>query len=436
MTRLLSRDRLQTRTVIPVAVRLLPVLVFAVIAACNERSPSTPAGVTVFDSVGVRIVESSAPLLAAPDELVVIDEAAALVIGAEAGDELYQLHRVSDATSLPDGRIVIANSGSSELRVFDSEGVFIARAGRQGAGPGEFGAFAATRLHFVQGELLATDPGLFRLHAFDSTLALIETRSFTLSAELPRPLLRGVFDDGSWLAIAFDAGGSLRGAPGSVIGTSFAITIHDARGKLLRRFGRFDGRKRYVNAVGEITHYPQLPFTSDAVVQPYGKQILVLRGDQPEVELWDTDGTLRTRMRWSRERVRSADWYARYRDEAVAALATASERDRRLYGAFYEKDLPLPEFAAMYDEVVVDSARRIWVRRYRLPGDTGDEQWDVLDDSGQWLGTTSTPRGLEIFEIGSSHLLGRVRDSLGVERVVLHALRAGGRTPTRSGAGR
>ena len=45
---------------------------------------------------------------------------------------------VTDATRLPDGGIVIANAGSSELRVFNPDGSHSATWGRRGEGPGEF----------------------------------------------------------------------------------------------------------------------------------------------------------------------------------------------------------------------------------------------------------------------------------------------------------
>ncbi len=403
----------------------LPVLVTAaLLGGCTEPRAAAPGVTAVSDSAGVRIVEASGPLFASPATPILVDSSPSLVIGTEDNDDAYQLHRVSDALRLPDGRIVVANAGSSELRVFDSTGRFVVRVGRAGSGPGEFAAVSTPRLFLAAGELLASDPGVFRLHAFDSTLTLIETRRFTLTQEISRPLLQGVLDDASWLALAFDGGGTLRGLPGTVIGTSFALTLFDARGRFVRRFGSFDGRKRYVNEVGETTHYPPLPFTVNAVVKPFGEHVLVVRGDRPEIELWDATGTLSSLIRWPRERIRSADLYPRYRQQAVAALATAGERDRRLYGAFYAKEIPLPEFAALYDEVVVDAEQRIWLHRYRLPGDLSASHWDLIDRTGRWLGTVPTPPGLQVFQIGRSHLLGRVRDSLGIERVVVHPVRA------------
>lgn len=401
------------------------VILAASVAGCaDDRAAGAPGIVAESDSAGIRILTTASPLVAAPTAPLHVDSSPLLTIGSDEADDAYQLHRVSDALQLPDGRVVVSNAGSNELRVFDRDGRFLTRVGRAGSGPGEFAAFSWPRLFRSNGELLATDPDLSRLHAFDSAFALRETRSFTITPDIPRPQLRGILDDGTWLAIAFDGSGALRGPPGSVIGTTFSLALYDARGGFVRRFGSFAGRKRYVNTVGETTHFPHLPFTVDAVVRPYGQQILVFRGDRPEVELWSVEGTLETLIRWARDGVRSADVYPEYRTQAIAALANASERDRRLYGAFYEKDLPLPEYAALYDDVIIDAERRIWLHRYRLPGESGAERWDVIDATGRWLGTATSPRGLEIFEVGAGHVVGRVRDSLGVERIVLQSLRA------------
>jgi hypothetical protein len=61
-----------------------------------------------------------------------------LDIGVEDGEEPYLLHEVTSATRLDDGRVVVANDGSKELRFFDDEGTFLFAAGRSGEGPGEY----------------------------------------------------------------------------------------------------------------------------------------------------------------------------------------------------------------------------------------------------------------------------------------------------------
>ena len=77
--------------------------------------------------------------------------------------EGYLLHQVAGATRLADGRIVIANEGTLQLRYYDPEGTHLFDAGGEGEGPGEFESLAGfTRL---PGDSLLVDSWL-RLSRF------------------------------------------------------------------------------------------------------------------------------------------------------------------------------------------------------------------------------------------------------------------------------
>lgn len=398
-------------------------LCFPLIAACGDRA-SSGGGVTLRDSAGITIVESSAPPPNAAASLQV-ETTASLTLGVEEGDEALQLHRVSDAMRLPDGRIVIANSGTHELRLFDAGGKYLRSVGRRGGGPGEFGDFSFPRLFRHGDKIYATDDNGFRVHAYNLEIGFRETRRFQMPMELPRPFPRGVLADGSWLSMAYRGGGALRGPPGSVITLSFTLLVFDSTGAFARTFGSFEGRKRYVNQVGDNTHYPYLPLTADPVIRARSGEGVVLRGANAELELWSADGSLTRIIRWPRERTRSADVYPRIRGAELERIAQADERTRVMYGAFYRKELPLPEFVPLYQNAIVDEAQRIWVERYRTIIDDPTPRWDVIDTTGQWVGTVATPRGVTVYQIGGDFLLGLQRDSLGVERVVLHRVHGG-----------
>lgn len=59
-------------------------------------------------------------------------------IGVVEGEEPYQLYSAIGSTLLGDGRIVVANAGSGQLRFFEPTGRFITQVGGRGGGPGEF----------------------------------------------------------------------------------------------------------------------------------------------------------------------------------------------------------------------------------------------------------------------------------------------------------
>lgn len=130
-------------------IRLAGVLV-VLSAACDTGDDSGPAlRSEVRDSAGVMIVENARPVTGSRLDWRV-GEAPAVSIGTLEGDEGDMLFLVLDATRLPDGRIVLANAGSAELRVFSADGVHLATWGGQGEGPGEFGPY-----HTRDGEPLA-----------------------------------------------------------------------------------------------------------------------------------------------------------------------------------------------------------------------------------------------------------------------------------------
>jgi len=62
-----------------------------------------------------------------------------LTIGVSESDPGHELAGVTGALRTVDG-IIVANSGSHELRRFDSAGRFLGASGRRGQGPGDFGA--------------------------------------------------------------------------------------------------------------------------------------------------------------------------------------------------------------------------------------------------------------------------------------------------------
>lgn len=93
-------------------------------------------------------------------------------VGIAEGDEPYELDGAASSLRLSDGRLLVANSGSSEIRVFDAQGRFLTRIGRQGSGPGEF--TGGIQLTTRAGGFAAYDRGEGRLSTFDSAGGYLE----------------------------------------------------------------------------------------------------------------------------------------------------------------------------------------------------------------------------------------------------------------------
>ena len=88
------------------------------------------------DSAGIRIVENPSP----PEGSRLawrIGPEPSVTIGGLQGEGPYMLYRAFGASKLPDGRIVVADNDSGELRVFDARGNHLATWAGKGEGPGE-----------------------------------------------------------------------------------------------------------------------------------------------------------------------------------------------------------------------------------------------------------------------------------------------------------
>jgi hypothetical protein len=95
-----------------------------------------------------------------------LPETPILEIGVREGAEPYQLHRARGSVRLEDGRIVVANGGSQELRFYDREGSYLSASGSRGDGPGEFRF--PTRIRKSAGDSLQVwDQSLMRVSFFD-----------------------------------------------------------------------------------------------------------------------------------------------------------------------------------------------------------------------------------------------------------------------------
>jgi len=110
-----------------------------------------------------------------------------LQIGVVEGDPNYELHEAISSVRLPDGRIVVSNAGSHEIRFYDADGQFLSKAGGRGGGPGEF-RWLSRLYRFGADSMMALDNGANRLSVFDTDgnyAHLATADSITGDAEFP-----------------------------------------------------------------------------------------------------------------------------------------------------------------------------------------------------------------------------------------------------------
>ena len=435
------------------------------VTACGDRTDVLPSNFTVRVSAGVSIVESTACAWGSAGPLSIAEEPY-LTIG-EPGDNVpYRFIEITDAMTLPDGRIAVAEQGSGQVRVYDTEGTHLVSFGRAGDGEGEFRS--------ITGLIWWED----RLWAFDRERALLSSfgglRNLERVERVPpagpdllpvEDLL--VLDDGTMLGfegLRNWSGDGLEGPSSSHIlrDTARIVRLGPAGEAVLTFAGtwRHELRNELGATMWSILRNTALPsWTTD------GTRLYYTSGDRFDVSVADAGGTVRRIQRRAEQAPRPTEadlaaWREQYLPPAplpggsslrppelmsrlpqqerarLEADAAASDRraleDRARAEAALE-EIVWPDAMPVYEELLADPRGSVWARRAgeldRVWDPSGFDRsgssardWDVYGENGACLGTVRMPEGLMVFEIGEDYVLGRTEPQSDAERIQLHRL--------------
>ena len=363
--------------------------------------------VTLRDSAGVTIAENAADAVERAAAWT-IDSQPLVAIGALEGDSAYQLFRVGGAARFADGRIVILNSGTSEVRFFDADGRHLRSVGRKGGGPGEFES-PFPLLHLPHDSIGVWDGSQQRITVLspDGTLARV--------ARLDRPATNaemvGSFGDGSIVMADFRF---------DVPQSGFAmaqgvLTRFSPEGAFIDSLGSYPWREIGMldPARGRIGSRTFAPRTSTAI---HGDRFSIGTAAEPMIEVRDQRGKLIRLVRWNAGDRTVGPGDARAQFEASNPNATVERR--RAFEA-----IPVMERFPAHSRMIADADGNLWVQPYRRPTDTGPARWLVFEAEGALIARAELPRRLEPFEIGREYVLGVHPGEDDLERVVLHRLR-------------
>jgi len=368
----------------------------------------------VRDSAGVAIVDNVMPGASDPVGWTLGPEPA-VSIGSVGGDDRYQFFQVEAAVRMADGRIAVANRGTSEIRLYDDSGTYLEAWGAEGEGPGEFTNLNALS-SWVGDSLMAWDRGLRRASFFDGDGNLGRTLSFAAFEGVDRPELIAVLGDGS-MAVS---------GPASLgeLSTQLLRPPRDFRragpdGAILGVLGTFPGAERFLEVNLPVSvNVTSYPFGRETLVAAWGAHVLISPTDRYTLDVYDTAGSLTRSVRTDAPASPLTEQHMAAVVESRVAEASPEQAPgiRQTYAA-----MPLVETLPAFSDVVVDALDYLWVRSYRPPPEAPGP-WVVFDPSGRVLGSLETPAGLELFEIGADYVLGRYTDDLDVEYVQLWTL--------------
>lgn len=398
-----------------VAVRKFALFSLTGIAACAAPADdAAPEGLIVTDSAGVEIVESPRPLLAGDAEWRVLDSAV-VHIGRRDGPAAVQLADVEGALRLSDGRYVIADGASAELRVFGADGDHLRSFGRRGAGPGEFTTLAG--IGRSADAIWAYDFALRRVSWFHPDSGVVGTT--TLGAEPPALAPAGALPNRSFVlrqlwgvtATATTTREEVRRDPVAVVRT-------DSTGSRMDTIALVPGREVAIRVEGGRGVMSRRPFGRDLVAAVRDGRVVIGTEDTAAIDEYALDGTLRRRVRF---RDGSREIGEREIDEFVAAaLDDVSPPERTTRRAELEA-LPYPERGPSYDRLVVDDQGNLWIRRWKADL-AAPRTWAVVDPSGAWLTEVELPAGFTLQDVADDRVIGIELDELDTESVVAYPL--------------
>ena len=345
-----------------------------------------------WDSAGVRIVENARPADTSFLDWRIGPEPS-VTIGVAVGDEAQMLHGVQDAVMLSDGRVVVAESSSSELKVFDSTGTRVGTWGGRGEGPGEFPEYMLQRIEPWPGDSIVAwyGPG-WRVSAFDS------------EGNFDRTFLGPSGNQATWQAgyprLAASDGSILTSLDGNERVDTALIEIRDGEGGLRASLGYHPVRR-------------PLYFSRELRLSAWGDLVIVSSHDRYEFKAYATDGSLVriVRREYETRMPVAADILVdpRLRPELRIPLEREMERVSQSEIA--------PTFPA-FSLVMSDAAGYLWVREYQPPKERRPVPlWTVFNPEGRVLGYIETPVGMNIYQIGEDYILGKVEDEQDVEYV-------------------
>jgi hypothetical protein len=335
------------------------------------------------------------------------------VTGESSGDESavpwQQFHRIGGVRQLSDGRVVVVDGGSREVRFFDSRGQFLHRFGGSGQGPGEFGGNPVLVPAFQSDSLLLFDPRPVRFHFLSTDadgyrlvrpatwsgavppVGFIDSNLLVQLGNLQKPTTTGVYE----------------------IPLTFAWT-HIVTGN--RTFvDSFTWRPQYMTKfVNNIAFGGLIPFSSTPSAAVTRNGALVTEGALPEIKEYNLEGRLQRIIRIYEPRRNITN--------------TDIQRYVEVTGKPTNPDIPIPEMMPTFESLLVDDEGWLWAKVYEYDPEQRPA-WVVFDPSGRAHGSIRTPVGLRVQQIAGDFMLGVWTDELGVEHVRKH------RVDRRSGEG-
>jgi hypothetical protein len=386
------------------------------LCACGGGS-QRPPGFSVRDSLGITIVENIEPAWQ-EGEGWRLSEAPIVHIGVVEGDPEYQLFGSRSSLRMDDGSVVVANTGTQEIRWYDSGGQFVRSAGGAGGGPGEFSQLIW--IGRLGGDsIIAFDDRRLGISVFDAAGTFCRSLRVGTNGGLPQ----GAFPDGS-LLIGEHIDWTERPTGGRIRPPARAYRL-SGEGEILDTLGVFPSREfefRFHKRDGRVSSVSMTspPFGRATEFAIGGDGFFAGSQDDCEIAEYDQHGVLAAVMRWpcDQDRVVTQADIDAYGNFEFAR--TTSDAGRRSVEEFLE-GLGYPEQLPAFGAVLVDGEGNLWVEEYNRDWDDR-RRWTVFDSELRMLGTVDVPPEFILHQVSNDFVLGYGWDELDVEYIRVYEL--------------
>jgi len=387
---------------------------------------SSAAAQATRDSAGIRIVDNSKPLWA-PGREWRLSEITILDIGGGTGPD-HELGRIAGLTRLSDGRVVVADQSTLQLKFYDGSGRHLMSVGGKGQGPGEFRDFdAITKL---RGDSIAVDARRTAtiFAPSGSFVRTVQWGPFPEGAlQTPFVAVLGRFDNGTAVVMDYPQG-QRRPAGAQRWVDSSSLFLVDQAGGVIRSVGTAP----VAVFVAGPTRPSPLDLGPDAPHASSGRAIYLGFTDQYAIRVYNSDWKLERIIRraWTPRRLTSRD-IDTYVDGWMQMWSknTGAEREAQRKAM---REETYPDLVPAYSAILSAPTGEIWVREPDLTGAPGcwcfnglstvPSKWSVFDSAGRWLGDVAMPPRMIPLEIGPDYVLGRSRDADDVPHAVMYRL--------------
>ena len=376
------------------------VLVMAIVCAL-------PASVTARQDV----VESAVPQ---HSDLVLADEPL-VQIGMMDGPPEYLFGNITGAIRLPDGRIVVADEQSYEIRMYDAAGAHVWTSGQEGEGPGEYGGVRLVR-GCPGAAITVYDWHLDRITELDPDGLVVDTRLIGQTGGMPYGdpacAIDGSLVYTPWpdnrQTLDFDPGDNFRWTMSlqKVQGDSSIVLRSDIPGTERTRYGGGSGPRTWGR---DLVH----------AVTPRGAWYG--SGDDFELSHVDWSGSVSRIARWGgADLTVTRDHLDRYRDARVGRYSQPEEQRRFLRERWPEIRDQLPKRFPAYTDLLPLADGSVWVSTHGWQSPM--RELHLLDATGAWAYRLAIPAASALLDAGQDWVLLRQQGDHGAPVVALYLL--------------